>query len=154
MSTWILNEAGYDYDTVEADSAEEALEEARENVDAANYPGEDGDGLRATIWVGVSVRCEETDEHDSDSVRCDPPEPRCTESEHDWASPHAIVGGLRENPGVWGHGGGVVVHEVCVHCGCKRTTDTWAQDPTNGRQGLESVSYEPGRYAKEIADHA
>jgi hypothetical protein len=57
-----------------------------------------------------------------------------------------LVGGIEENPGVWGHGGGVVINEACVRCGCGRTTDTWAQDPSTGRQGLESVAYEEGAY--------
>jgi hypothetical protein len=71
--------------------------------------------------------------------------------DHDWQSPHALVGGLKENPGVRGHGGGVVIHEVCVHCGTLRVTDTWAQNPSTGEEGLESVRYEAGKYADEVA---
>ena len=56
-------------------------------------------------------------------------------------SPHEVVGGLEENPGVWGNGGGVIIHEVCQTCGVHRHTNTWAQNPVNGKQGLESVSY-------------
>lgn len=80
----------------------------------------------------------------------EPAEPECTDGEHDWQSPYEIVGGCKENPGVWGHGGGVRIHECCMKCGCERVTDTWAQDMNTGEQGLESVSYEPGKYADEI----
>ncbi len=59
-------------------------------------------------------------------------EPQCSASEHAWASPVEVVGGLKENPGVFGHGGGVRIREVCRHCGAYRITDTWYQDPTDG----------------------
>jgi hypothetical protein len=37
-----------------------------------------------------------------------------------------LVGGLRENPGVYGkqYGSGVIILEVCARCGARRTTDT------------------------------
>lgn len=78
-----------------------------------------------------------------------PDAPRCTDGKrdtHDWQAPHAIVGGIEENPGVWGHGGGVTITEVCMRCGCGRHTDTWAQDPSTAEQGLESVRYEEGEF--------
>jgi hypothetical protein len=39
-----------------------------------------------------------------------------------------------------------------MRCGCERTTDTWAQNPETGEQGLQSVSYEEGKYADEIRE--
>lgn len=73
----------------------------------------------------------------------DPPEPDCDgEHDHDWQSPYSVVGGIRDNPGVWGHGGGVIIREVCAHCGRYKVTDTWAQDPSTGEEGLEAVWYE------------
>lgn len=137
---WQLTEEGEGYDTIEATSAEEALAEAR-NVDRSNYSDAEG-----TIWIDVRVHCEETGEEASDTVTLEPDEPECTEGEHDWQSPHELLGGLRENPGVQGHGGGVVIDEACLHCGCRRTTDTWAQRPDTGEQGLTSVEYEEGCY--------
>ena len=68
-------------------------------------------------------------------------EPNCEKSDHDWQSPHDIVGGCEENPGVHGHGGGVVITEVCAHCGMYKITDTWAQNRSTGEQGLTSVEY-------------
>lgn len=79
-------------------------------------------------------------------------EPDCIDGhDHDWQSPVEIVGGIHENPGVWGHGGGVLVAEVCIRCGCGQHTDTWAQDPASGQQGLRSVEYRPGEYADQLA---
>lgn len=86
-------------------------------------------------------------------VEIEPEAPDCDGgAEHDWASPHEIVGGIKENPGVWGHGGGIVSRSVCRRCGCGRKVDTWAQDPTDGQQGLTSTSYEAGEYSDQLAD--
>lgn len=75
-------------------------------------------------------------------VTIEPIEPDCEDGQsHDWQSPIEVVGGLDENPGVFGSGGGVKITEVCRHCGCYRDTDTWAQDMSDGEQGLTSVSY-------------
>lgn len=71
-----------------------------------------------------------------------PSEPVCVgKKPHMWESPEKL-GGCRENPGVWGHGGGVIIHDVCSRCGCKRITDTWGQDTATGEQGFTFVSYE------------
>jgi hypothetical protein len=149
MSEWDLYEGGHHYDTIDADTAEKALGVARDNVVVSNYCE-----IVSTIWIDVRVRCKETGEDASDSVALDPLAPKCARGarEHDWKSPHRLVGGLKENPGVWGHGGGVIIREVCMRCGCERVTDTWAEDLATGREGLESVSYEPKKYAGEIAE--
>lgn len=70
-------------------------------------------------------------------------EPPCLrDREHSWEAPLDLVHGIEDNPGVQGHGGGVVITRVCSFCGRYRVTDTWATDPTTGRQGLTSVEYE------------
>lgn len=123
---------------IEATSAEEA---AREYVEGGGLTAEG-----ATWWAHVSV---EMDDETVETIRVPvhPTEPRCTSGEgHDWQTPHELVGGLRDNPGVFGSGGGVKLHEACVRCGCGKVTDTWATDPVDGRQGLESVRYELRRY--------
>lgn len=83
------------------------------------------------------------------TVRIDPDEPRCIEGEeHDWQSPLEVVGGIEENPGVIGHGGGVICKRVCAKCGRYRLTDSWAQRSDTGEQGLDSVEYlEPDEYS-------
>jgi hypothetical protein len=83
----------------------------------------------------------------SHRIEIEPQEPSCISGDnHDWDSPYEIVGGIKETPGVWGHGGGVVMNECCMRCGCAKITDTWAQDRYNGEQGLTSVRYKPGQY--------
>jgi hypothetical protein len=81
----------------------------------------------------------------------DPPEPDCADRhDHDWQSPYSILGGCKANPGVTGNGGGVIVREVCLYCGSERVTDTWAQNPADGTQGLRSVSYTADKYNGEV----
>lgn len=142
-----LSEGGVPYEIVTADSVEDALDEARCNVDRANYAGDEDRTLRVSVsaWsVGADGRAD-GEEEDSDTVTLDPEEPECSESEHEWISPYAIIGGLRENPGVWGRGGGVVIHRVCEHCGLTRIVDTAATDGETG-QRYESTSYDADKY--------
>jgi len=65
------------------------------------------------------------------------PVPACSEPAHDW---HTEDSGLAENPGVFGHGGGVVIRHVCAHCGLIRVVDTWADDGRGGH--VERTRYE------------
>lgn len=69
--------------------------------------------------------------------------PACSADEHEWVAPYEVVGGLKENPGVWGKGGGLIMHRVCAHCGCLQTHDTWATGP-GGEQGLSVTTYDGG----------
>ncbi len=131
-------------ETIQADSLKDAIRQAREWADEGDWSNacgiEEGDGP-STIWVDLSVSRHGEELH-YERYQIDPPEPDCTSDKgHDWQSPIQVVGGIEENPGVQGHGGGVVIHEVCVHCGYARITDTWAQDMETGEQGLNSVSY-------------
>lgn len=147
---WTLREEGYDYcrDSIHT-SVEDALETARGNVERGNYSDAEG-----TIWIDVSVHCEATGESQSTTVQLDEDEPGCADGEeHEWESPHEIVKGIAENPGVWGKGGGAIIHEVCLRCGCARITDTWAQRRDTGEQGLTSVSYDRELYSDEIAEY-
>lgn len=66
-------------------------------------------------------------------VEIEPDVPACVDGapEHRW----------RDVPSVYPRRAGAVWHADCVRCGCRRTTDTYAQDPETGRQGLTSVSY-------------
>lgn len=118
---------------IEADSAREAAEEYVETGDWGV--------IEKTFWVDIYAT-DEDGEETIVTVTTHPPEPECVEASHEWASPYSLLGGCRENPGVWGHGGGIISKEVCRHCGVYRTSDTWAQDPNTGAQGLESISYD------------
>lgn len=131
--------------------------------DAAQQYVDDGDWgeITATAWVTVATYRKGIDDSgEIVQVGCEwhkialtPDEPDCIDGhDHDWQSPYSILGGLEENPGVWGSGGGVIIHECCMLCGCGRTTDTWAQDMSDGEQGLESVEYHDAEYADEVND--
>jgi hypothetical protein len=147
LREWKLYEDGECYATTMAGSAADALEEARSNVDRANYTPD------GALWIDIRVVCEETGEEDSAEVVLDEDEPDCEDGEeHDWQSPHEILGGLKENPGVWGKGGGVIMTSVCMRCGCGRHTDTWAQRPDNGVQGYTVVTYEAGEFEDEVSE--
>jgi hypothetical protein len=123
-----------------ASNDEWALEHAEELLQSGDY-GE----VTSTFWPSAYVDCEDGSSY-SVRVTINPDAPECSEVEHDWQSPIELVGGIKENPGVWGHQGGVIVHEVCMNCGCGKTTDTWAQDRNSGEQGLTSVEYESGKF--------
>lgn len=123
---------------IEADSPAEA---AQEFVDTGDW-GE----IESTDWIHVHVTpCDEDGtikgERERITVTLEPEEPACTHDDgHDWQTPEWL-GGCSENPGVWGHGGGVQGTYVCGRCGRYKDWDTWAQDPCTGQQGLNSVSY-------------
>jgi hypothetical protein len=124
---------------------------ARRSVLAGNDGSADSAG--STWWETVTISLADGTEYDTLEVAHEPTEPPCADDhEHDWSAPHWLLGGLKENPGVVGHGGGVLCSEVCGHCGCLRVTDTWAQDRQTGRQGLTSVAYKPGHHADDLRD--
>jgi len=106
---------------------------AQKYVDSAEWGEHD-----KTFWVNVYVRARHRKHETVHKVRVDPPEPKCTRRSHQWGESR-----------VWGHGGGVRINEACRHCGWCRITDTWAQDPVDGEQGLESVEYQPLIEAEE-----
>jgi hypothetical protein len=131
------NEVEYDYFATAREAAEAYVSEGSWGEDESTWWCEVYVFSRWTL-DGFSL---DEDDRESFSIRVDPPEPECEEEcDHEWTSPESL-GGCRENPGVWGHGGGVIIEEVCAHCGLHRHTDTWAQCPQTGRQGLTSVRY-------------
>lgn len=147
MQEWILRD-GCDV-VIEAADLAGARREARELAESGYEPAEDG----RTYWVDVHILDFESEECvETVTVEIDPEEPECEgDDDHDWQSPIELVGGIRENPGVFGHGGGVIITEACVRCGCARITDTWAQRRDTGEQGLRSVQYERDRYTDKLA---
>jgi hypothetical protein len=177
MTTYYCNDGNAELE-IEAESAQDA---AQEYVDGGDWgegekttwvsvcvtprcvmcegSGEDENAADdATDEEKECVSCDGTGRIEADreyiTITIEPDEPSCTDSrgdDHDWQSPIELVGGIKENPGVFGHGGGVRIHEVCIYCGTERVTDTWAQNPANGEQGLNSVEYEEGKYADEVA---
>jgi len=69
------------------------------------------------------------------------PEVPGDDCDHEWCSPHEVVGGCESNPGVWGSGAGVRITEVCRHCGMYRITETHGQSHHDGQYRGERVSY-------------
>jgi hypothetical protein len=128
---------GTAWDDFDADDDDAAMERAREWLRTGDWD------VSRTLWLSASVMRRDGDIVGEVEVTLHPDPPACRGDEHAWSSPHAVVGGLRENPGVWGSGGGVKIKEVCRKCGCYKLTDTWATNPSNGTQGHTSVGYEP-----------
>jgi len=137
-----------------AQDMDEAEEMAQDLLETGDW-GEIEDGDPSYI---VSAQCDAVDCDgnvvDSRRVRhvVDPAEPECASEEgHDWQAPYDVVGGSRENPGMWasmGGCGGVTSREVCMRCGCGLIADTGAQDADTGEQ-YTSVRYEPRKYWRE-----
>jgi len=136
---------------VECEDLAEAREEARDWARGGDW----GDGTEY-VYVDVAIRDASGEQVDKVTVAIEPEAPQCEDGgdAHDWQTPVEIVGGISENPGCWGHGGGVVQHECCMRCGCRRTTDTWAQRHDTGEQGLTEVTYEEGYYTARLAELA
>lgn len=139
-----LSEDGQVYDTILAKNITEALNITKVNFDKSAYSN-----ITHTIWVDIRVVCVETEETEYESFEINPTEPKCVNKNHRFLSPYALVGGLVENPGIHGNGGGVIITEVCRHCGCKKITDTWAQRMDTGEQGLKSIGYEEEAFSGE-----
>lgn len=136
FTRWELCEAGHWYDTVTADTYQDAMQIAIDGVDRDNYSDCEG-----TLYIDVRVRNVVTGESESDTVTLEPDAPDCSADDHDWQSPIRVVDGIKENPGVWGNGGGVIMLQVCAHCGAYCETNTWAQRRDTGERGLTEVSY-------------
>lgn len=138
------------------DYVDTAAEAAHEYVSDGDW----GDDRSETSWVTVytwpryvvgDTYVDDRDDRASHTVEIEAEVPECTDGgDHDWQAPYELVGGIEDNPGCWGKGAGVVCEEVCMRCGCARSTDTWAQNRETGEQGLTAVSYEPGKYAGDI----
>lgn len=110
----------------------------------------DADGNTTEDITITLAPAPDNDNSERITIEVNPDEPDCADDEsHDWQSPHEVVRGLRENPGVYGHGCGVIITEVCCHCGSYKVKDTWAQRSDNGQQGLESIEYRDADAASE-----
>jgi len=120
--TWLVTD-GQVTTTYEAASAADAVREALRSYDRP-LPEEGS----AAICLAVAPVADQEVEEDH-RVVLDPAEPPCSrDHDHDWQAPHDVVAGIEDNPGVVGHGSGVMVTEVCARCGCYRVTDTAATD--------------------------
>lgn len=98
----------------------------------------------------VSVVLQEVDELQEDigdhwaievEVGDDPEPPDCREDyDHEWVSPVEVVGGIKENPGVWSTGGTTfVTKDVCRHCGVYRKRTDYGSQRNPGQ--CDKVEY-------------
>jgi hypothetical protein len=151
-SPWVADDGHCEISFPDCGTAAEA---AKKYIDDGDW----GDDRSSTAWITASAWKWGLDSdgrkvhvfEESHTVTIEADEPECVDGgEHVWESPYSILGGLKENPGVWGNGGGVIVKEVCMCCGSVKTTDTWAQNSATGEQGLTSVEYSGGEYADEV----
>lgn len=131
-------------DTIEADSAEEALAAFAATYDRDMYPDDSG-----TIYVDIRVENIYTGEEDAQTLTLEDPEPECSDEDgHDW----------RE----WstrGDGPGVRIRECCARCGEYRITRTQAQRRDTGEYVGEETSYkeaddESREWLSELRDEA
>lgn len=111
-------------------------EERREALDAYMDSSDFGDPVPFTRWANVSIGPAHEGYDGLCRVRREIPatEPECTHDDgHEYDDGHDQC-----------HGAGIISTATCRQCGLKRTTNTDAQDPKNGEQGLTSVRYETG----------
>lgn len=109
-------------------------DQAREEIKAANLAEAKEaavESWKSGSWDGrvdVEVRIVELDADSEEIgpvewivVECGdyPTPPACAEGhDHEWLSPFRVVGGIKENPGVWSRGGTTTAYlECCPHCG-------------------------------------
>jgi hypothetical protein len=123
--TYEIRDDGGATKIIEAPSIEEALEEAQEWASEGCYD----ERVMVGIWVEeLDANGERTGAQLHREVEAGPlPQPAETECgtedvDHTWASPYELVGGVRENPGVWSTGGTSFRYEwVCAKCGTYKT---------------------------------
>lgn len=148
-----------------AESLEDAIEQGREWIlegDWSDFQGTLDCVVREIVRYddseddGDAGQIDERATADGQSYDCSAEvtaeEPDCDEAEddeHDWQSPYEVLGGLKENPGVWGSGHGQVkITVVCAKCGIYRTTDYGATQSSNGQQ-MTRVDYREADEASE-----
>ena len=126
---------------IDADDLESAVEAAKEWASEGSYD----ERVMVSVHVqGIDDDGEDTDEYESAEVEAGPePEaPECADGEeHEWEYPHEIVGGLKENPGVWSNGGTTMTfHSVCCHCGAHKHETSYGSQRNPGQ--CDQVNYE------------
>lgn len=126
--SWTIDLDGDGQETYTEMSRAEAvaayLETAALDHDEATY------WVRLRVWPTSDPGAAVTERH-----AVHPDEPDCAEGqEHEW----------RDHGRDKVHGAGMIFHARCRYCGAVRITDTYAQDPADGEQGLVRVSYDLG----------
>lgn len=130
---WTLSEDFEYVTTVMARTAEEAMAEfpfEKENYDTTDGP----------LLINHAARSMLTGRYLSKDVVLPMKVPPCAPGqEHDWRAPVSVVGGSKENAGVFAGTVHPTTHEVCACCGIYRTTGDMFQIP--GQQFISAVQY-------------
>lgn len=127
MTNYILREESGAETTIEAEDFTGARKQARAWVSGGCY-----DNITSTVWIECRITDVDADDADIITVAIDPEEPRCSsDGGHAWGSPD-----------IAGHGAGLTTTETCSHCGCRKTSDTWATNLKTGKQGVCSIAYD------------
>ena len=140
-------ETGFCGSVIKAASWDEAMSRAAEYMAEFHYSADERGKQRisytvyrlpagTTIWDEDHISpadqhiCEVTGEsRDATHVKWGTA-PDCPHGEHEFLSTLEHEGGLKENPGTWGHGGACIIKSHCMHCGLPKTDDYW-DDATN-----------------------
>lgn len=142
MTKYVMREDSGASEIIEAESIEEALQEALEWASDGSYQERVIVSVRV---IELDANGEQTDNQLSGDVEAgpEPKAPNCADGqEHDWQSPHEIVGGIKDNPGVWSAGGTRTTYrDVCAHCGQYRVTRRTGSQRNPGELP-ETVTYE------------
>jgi len=152
---WEMRSPDRETEDILADTAQDALDECEEWL-------RDGAWDYGYLDAEVAPYVDGEPDYDASEMReiivGDPePEPDCDDNDdHDWQSPHKVVGGLDSNPGVWSRGGSqIATQEVCAHCG--RYRDTVSEStPGQHPRTPERVTYSEADEASRawVADEA
>lgn len=126
---------------IEADNLEAAVKAAKEWASEGSYD--------ERVMVDVSIQGidddgDYTDEYELVEVEAgpEPEEPECADGEeHEWESPYKIVGGFKENPGVWSLGGTTMsFRSVCCYCGAHKHETSYGSQRNPGQ--CDQVTYD------------
>lgn len=142
MTRWRIREDSGAEEIIDAASLDEALEAARDWAAEGSYDER----------VMVEVRVQEIDaggagigdvHYTEVEAGPEPEEPECASvDDHDWQTPYHLVGGCRENPGVWGGAGtSMSFRSVCRRCGTYRLRRITGSQRNPG-EVPETVTYE------------
>ncbi len=134
MAKYEIREDGGAREIIDAESMDAAMVQARDWAASGSYDSR----VMVTVWcAALGADGDYTGEQERDEVEAGPePEvPECADgNEHEWEAPYEVVGGVKENPGVWSRGGTTMTfHTVCLHCGTHRHETTYGSQRNPGQ---------------------
>ena len=136
--TYIVRSEDGVEETFQAASPDAAEEHATAWLSEGDYATHEGPiRVHAYVW-----RADQTHTCDRTRVTYTAKQdvPLCTDDgEHNWT-----------DRAVRSHGAGLMIHEGCTRCGCRRRTETQAQDRSTGEMIGSEVTYADDVYADDV----